>query len=409
MFWWGHDERRWRFQRRLRWGLRWRDDRVEQWGDGGQSVFKVGMADSLSGSLSTFGQRNQRGKKIALEAVNEVGVKGGELEILTEDTQSTSQGGVSAAQKLVNQDQVPLLIGAVGSGVSIAIHKSVTQNTDVVQISQNSTSPQLTQYPDLLRMSPTGRTQSTALADLISGDGHDSVAISWINNDYGQGIAEAFVEAYDGEVAYNNPHDQGKASYSNVITSMADSGADAWLFVTYQPEFSTMSQEAFDKGYTEEAQWYGGDSVKGPKVLNNAPEGSLDGMKVVAPSAALNQDNYKEFASTFEERHGSAPTAWSAYAYDAVITTALAVQAADEFTGAALKEVVRDVTRPEGEKVTSYADAHEILANGGSPSDVNYEGVSGPIDLDENGDPKGFLQVFTVSDHAYESTGFVSS
>jgi len=373
----------------------------------GGDTYTIGMVDSLSGSLSAFGQRNQRGKEIALDVVNEVGVKGGELAISQQDDQSTSQGGVSAAQTLVNQEGVPLLIGTVGSGVSTAIYESVVKNTDVVQISQNSTSPSLTELPGLLRMPPTGSAQASALSTMVSDDGHGSVALAWINNSYGEAIGEAFVESYGGDIVYNEPHDQGKASYSNVISSMADTDADAWVFLTYQPEFATMSQEAFDLGVTDQAAWYGGDSVKGPKVLEAAPEGSLDGMKAVVPSVPQDAENYQAFVDEFESRFGEEPTSWSAYAYDAVVVSALAIQAADEFTGAALGEVVRDVTRPEGQEATSYEEAHQILAEGGSPADVDYTGVSGPIDLDENGDPVGFLQIFEVVDHAYESAGTI--
>ena len=378
-------------------------------GGGSGGTYQIGMVDAVSGSLSAFGERNQRGKDLAVAAVNEVGVKGGELEVTVEDSQSTQEGGVSAAQKLVNQDGVPLFVGAVGSGVSVAIHESVVSNSSVVQISQNSTSPNLQNYPDLLRMCPNGDTQAEALANVISEDGHDSVAISWINNDYGQGIMNSFKSAFDGTIAYNQSHDQGKASYSNVITSMADTDASAWLFLTYQPEFTTMAQESYDQGAGEQTEWYGGDSVKGPKVLEGAPEGSLDGMTVVEPGAALDQENYKSFASDFQSEYDTAPTAWSAYAYDCVVTGALAAQAADAFSGNALMKVVRDVTRPEGQKVTSYKAAHDILADGGSASDVNYEGVSGPIDLNENGDPKAYLQIFTVEDHDYTSTGFTAA
>jgi len=368
--------------------------------------YRIGMVNSLTGSLSAFGERNKRGTELALEAVNEVGIRGRDLEIIVEDSQSQSQTGVSAAQKLVNQDGVPFVVGAVGSGVSLAIYESVVQNTDVVQLSQNSTSPALSDFPGLLRMSPTGRTQSSALASIIQEDGYDSVAITWINNDYGQGIMEAFTEAWGGEIAYNNSHDQGQSSYSSVVSKMANSDADAWLFITYQPEFSTMAQEAYSNGY--EAQFYGADSVKGPKVIENTPAGSLDGMKLVAPSAALDQDNYKQFASAFEERYDTSPTAWSAYAYDCVVTAALSIATADEFTGAALQETVREVTRPEGQEVFTFAEAMEVLGEDGSASDVDYQGVSGPIDLDENGDPVGYLQVFEVQDHAYASTGFIS-
>jgi len=368
--------------------------------------YQIGMVNSLTGSLSAFGERNKRGKELALEDVNAVGIGGRELEILSEDSQSTAQAGVSAAQKLVNQNNVPFVIGAVGSGVSLAIYESVIQSTDVVQLSQNSTSPDLTNYPGLLRMSPTGSSQSSALAEIIADDGYDSVAITWINNDYGQGITKAFESAWDGDVAYNQSHDQGQSSYSSVVSQMANSGADAWLFITYQPEFTTMAQEAYSNGY--EAQFYGADSVKGPKVISNTPEGSLDGMKVVAPSAAVDQDNYKSFASRFEDAYGTTPTSWSAFAYDCVVNAALSIATADDFTGAALQETVRDVTRPEGQKVYTFQEAMDVLGDGGSASDIDYEGVSGPINFDENGDPVGYLEIFTVENHEYSSTGFIS-
>lgn len=374
-------------------------------GDGGET-FTIGMANSLTGSLATFGERNERGKQLALAAVNDVGVRGGELRIVVEDTGSQPGPGVSAAQKLVNQNDVPVLIGAVSSGVSLSIYESVVQGTDVDQISQNSTSPELSNFPELLRMSPPGKAQASAIADLVSNDGHDSAAVTFVNNAYGQGVADVFRDAYDGDVPFFQAHDQERSSYSNVVTGMADSGADAWVFVTYQPEFTTIAKEAFDKGHTD-VPMYGADSVKGPNVLEQVPDEMLEGMKVVVPSAAVSQDNYKAFAETFDEEFDKQPTSWAAYAYDAIVTAAVAIHAADEFSaGAISNELVKDVTRPEGKKVTTYEAAHDVLADGGSASDLNYEGVSGPIDLNEKGDPAAFLQVFTVRNGKYESTGF---
>jgi len=375
--------------------------------DGEESMgpYEIGMVDSLTGSLSAFGERNQRGAEMALSRVNEVGIDGRELSITVEDSESENQGGIAAAQKLVNQDGVPFLIGAVGSGVSLAIYESVIEGTDVVQLSQNSTGLSLTNFPGLLRMSPSGRSQSLALSNIIADDGYDEVAVTYVNNDYGQSLTDAFVNAYDGDIVYNNPHDQEQQSYSSVISEMNSSGADAWLFITYQAEFATMVNEAFSSGY--EAQFYGADSVSGDSVLNNTPEGSMNGMKIVVPSAPVNEENYQEFASAFESEYGQQPTSWASYAFDCVINAALAIQAADEFTGAALQETVRRVSGPEGETVTSFAAASEILADGGGPDDVDYQGVSGPIDFNEDGDPVGFLQVLEVQDHSYEGIDFV--
>jgi branched-chain amino acid transport system substrate-binding protein len=375
--------------------------------DGGDptETYEIGMVDSQTGSLSAFGERNQRGVNLALSRVNEVGINGRDLDIVVEDSESENQGGIAAAQKLVNQDGVPFLIGAVGSGVSLAIYESVVEGTDVVQLSQNSTGLNLTEFPGLLRMSPSGRSQSLALSNLIGDDDYDEVAITYVNNDYGQSLTDAFVNAYDGEVVYNTPHDQDQQSYSSVISEMNSSGADAWLFITYQAEFATMVNEVYSSGY--EAQFYGADSVSGDNVLENTPEGSIDGMKIVVPSAPIEEENYQSFADAFESEYGRQPTSWAAYAYDCVINAALAIQAADEFSGAALQDTVRRVSGPEGEEVASFEAASGILADGGGPDDVDYQGVSGPIDFDENGDPVGFLQVLEVQDHAYEGIDFI--
>ena len=375
-------------------------------GSSGDEAYNIGMVDAQTGSLSAFGERNQRGKDLALSAVNEAGIGGSELQITVEDSGSENQGGISAAQKLVNQDGVPFLIGAVGSGVSLAIYESVIQGTDVVQLSQNSTGLGLTDFPGLLRMSPTGRTQSVALADIIADDDYDEVALTYVNNNYGQSLADAFLSSWDGSVAYDNSHDQDQQSYASVISEMNSSGADAWLFITYQAEFATMVNEIFSSGY--EPMLYGADSVSGDNVLENTPDGSMEGMKIVVPSAPVEEQNYQDFASAFESEYDQSPTSWAAYAYDCVVNAALAIQAADEFTGAALGDVVRDVTRPDGEQVTSFEAASEILADGG-PSDVDYQGVSGPINFNENGDPVGFLQILEVQDHSYEGTGFIES
>ncbi len=376
-------------------------------GDGDEDAYTIGMVDSLTGSLADFGERNQRAKELALEHVNAVGVGGQELEIIVEDSESESQPGVSAAQKLVNQDNVPFVIGAVGSGVSLSIYESVIEGTDVVQLSQSSTGVGLEDYPGLLRMSPGGATQSAALADIITEDGYDEVAVTYINDEFGESLYDAFEENYEGDIVYDSSHDGEEASYDSLVSQMGGSDAEAWLCITYQQEFATIVNDMYSGGY--EPQLYGADSNRGDTVLENTPEGSMDGMKLVEPAAAEEEDHYQEFADAFEAEYDESPTAWSAFAYDCVTTAALSIEAADEFSGEALSEVVRDVTRPDGEEVFSFEEGKEILDDGGTPDDINLQGVSGPIDLDENGDPRGSLQVMEVQNHDYETIEFRES
>ena len=195
----------------------------------GSGPATIGMVDAVSGTLSPYGERNQRGMDLALADVNAAGIgsAGSDLEVIVEDSESSEGPGVSSAEKLVNQDAVPIVVGAVSSGVSTAIFDSVVEGTDVVQISQNSTSPRLSDRPDLLRMSPSGRDKGSALAKLLDDDGIESVAVTYVNNDYGQGLSGVFEGEFPGDVAYNQPHDQGEASYGGVISDMDDADAGA--------------------------------------------------------------------------------------------------------------------------------------------------------------------------------------
>lgn len=375
----------------------------------GDDGYEIGMVDSITGSLAPYGERNERGRELALEDINDVGLRGGEeLDVIVEDDESTEGEAVAAADKLVNQDGVPLVIGSVGSGASMSIHDSVVSGTDVVHISQNSTGAVLTERPDLLRISPSGATKGAALADLLYDDGHETVAVTWINNDYGDSLADVFEESYEGDVPYIEPHEPEGSSYRGELSEMADTDATAWLFITYADEVTVMINEAYDQGYYEDVDYYGAESTIADEILENTEPGSQEGLTGITEAAPEDQQNYQNFESRFQDEYGESPTVWAAYAYDAFVVSAIAIEAADEFSGEAIGEVVRDVTRPDGEAVSTFAEAKEILEDGG-PDDVNYQGVSGPIDLDENGDPPGNYQIYSVEDHEYVWGDYITS
>jgi len=378
-------------------------------GDGGigSGTIQIGAVDARTGTLSPFGERNERGFQLALDSINETGIgsNDAELDIQVEDSQSQPQSGVEAAQTLVDQEGVPLLIGAVGSGVSTAIHDSVIQGTDVVQISQNSTGAVLAESPDLLRMSPNGAGKGAELATKIRDDGYDELALTYVNNDYGVSLSEVVVEEFEsmgGEVTASVAHEEEQNTYSGTVSELVDTGSEAVLFLTYAAEFTNMVNELVSRGVNDEIQFYGAESTIADEILENTPEGSHDGMIGITESAPVELDTYQRFESEFTEAYDvESPTVWAAYAYDAVMVSAIAIHVAGEVSGSAIGEVVREVTRSPGEEVTSLAEAKEVVDEGGDPDAIDYTGVSGPIDLDENGDPQGAYQVYRVEDHEY--------
>ncbi|NHN61331.1 MULTISPECIES: ABC transporter substrate-binding protein [Halorussus] len=374
-------------------------------------TYRIGSAVSSSGDLAVYGQRHERGMNLAVDRVNQVGLKdGGELAVSVEDTASAPQTGVSAAQKLVNQEGVPLLIAAVSSGVTMAIARSVTIPNQVVQVSPHSTSPQITTLDDngyVLRTAPSDAFQGAAMAQLARDRGIESASVILVNNDYGRGftdVLEARFEAAGGTITNTVPYNSGRASYRPQLNQAMQGDPDAIMFVAYPESFTTMARQAFEMGIKDRVQYVGAESTLAEPIRENVPARALDGMIGTTPSAPTESEAWQSFVSAFQDRYDTQPSVWAAYSYDATMLSALAIEAADEFGSAALRETIYPVSRPEGETVSSFEAAKEALGGGGQ---INYAGVSGSIDLNEAGDVPGTYKWWRFANGDYRMQGFL--
>jgi ABC-type branched-subunit amino acid transport system substrate-binding protein len=147
----------------------------------------------MTGDLQAFGETSLNGINLAVEEINAAGgVLGQPLAIAVGDTQTAAQPSIDAAQKLVSLEDVVAIVGALSSGNTIPVAESITKSGKVPQISPASTSPVITSLADddfLFRTVPSDAFQGVALAEVSRTQGLENVAIIYINNDYGQGLA----------------------------------------------------------------------------------------------------------------------------------------------------------------------------------------------------------------------------
>src|SRR5690625_3861375 len=86
------------------------------------------------------------------------------------------------------------------------------------------------------------------------------------------------------------------------------------------------------------------------------------------PPPSPNNPIRQEFEAAYQERHGSSPSPWALYMYDAAWITALSVIAADEYDGAVLKEIVPTIA-----KRYIGASGHTLLNEDGDSAVGLYE------------------------------------
>lgn len=368
-------------------------------GGDGQGA-KIGALVPTTGALQIYGTTSLNGIRMAVDEVNAAGgVLGGELQLAVGDTQTSPQGGVDAAKRLVSTERVSGVIGALSSGVSIPVASSVTSVEGVPQISNASTSPVLTGLDDkdfLFRTVPHDALQGVILGDLIKQAGIDKVAVIYLNNDYGVGLAEALQGAISGTISASVAYEEKQASYRAELQRAKQGGADTLVLIGYPGDGIPILRQALEEGLFSKFVFT--DGMKAQEVADSIGGGLLEGAFGTAPAADSESETAKLFRAMYEEKYSELPPQpFIDAAYDATIILALAIEKAGSREGAAVRDALRDVANPPGRKILpgQFALARDALARG---EDIDYVGAAGTQDFDNQGDVPGTYAHWVIKD-----------
>ena len=361
---------------------------------------KLGALMPMTGGLQAYGETSLNGIKLAVDQINAAGgVNGGKVELIVGDTQTNPQSGVSSAQKLVSVDKVSALIGALSSGVTIPVAQTVSKEQGVPQISGASTAPDITGLDDndyLFRTVPTDAVQGVGLAELTIGAGIKDVAILYLNNDYGKGLAESFSTAYmkmGGKVTTSIAFEEKQASYRGELQKAAGGGSAHLVQIAYPEDGIPMIKQALEGGYFQ--KFIFSDGMKAQEMVDNIGAQYLNGMFGTTPESAGEAANL--FKAAFEAKFGPTEKPYSDTAYDATMILALAAAKAGNGDPMAIRNALRDVANAPGEKVLpgEFAKGIALLKAG---KDIDYVGASGPVDFDAAGDVSGTFAHWVIKD-----------
>jgi ABC-type branched-subunit amino acid transport system substrate-binding protein len=321
-----------------------------------------------------------------------------------EDTETNPNTGISGAEALINAGY-PMIAGALSSSVSIQVAKQQTVPNGVVQCSPASTSPAITDLDDnnyMWRTPPTDALQSQVMADVgINRLENSTVSTFALNNDYGQGLANAFVSAWEdggGTVQQEVSFEKAQSSYSSKLSTAMQDDPDMLMVVGY-PESGVQIFRDFYSDYSQDAADVIVPDGLRAKSLPGDVGNSMRNVWGTAPKAAGPGQDY------FADQFGGDPSAaFASQSFDAAAVLMLANAAAGENNGEAIRDEMMNVANPGGEEVTpeSLVDGMSKAANG---TEIQYKGVSGPVDFDENGDMKAAVyELFRYQEGGLEST-----
>ncbi len=360
--------------------------------DGGSSsgpreplTLKIGTILPQSGTLAFLGPPEEAGVALAVKEINDADL-GITVEVEYRDSGDTTTDTATVSVTDLLSLDVSAIIGAASSGVSKTVIDQIVA-AGVVQFSPANTSIDFTDYADdglYWRTAPSDVLQGEVLGNLIAEDGVQTLGIMQLNDSYGTGLTAKITEVFEaagGEVTAAPTFNTGDTNFTTQISEILATNPDAIALVTFD-EAKVIVPALRGAGYAGPLYFVDGNLAD---YSADFAAGALTGSKGTLPG--LDTATLGDFTDRLLEVDPNLTDfSYAAESYDAVILTALAALAANSTAGVDIASKLQEVSggSGDGKKATDFASAAQIILDGGV---VDYDGYSGPVTFDENGDP----------------------
>lgn len=348
-----------------------------------EQVVKVGHVAPLTGNQAHLGKDNELAAKMAIADLNKKGlvVNGKKLrfELISEDDAADPKQGTAAAQKLVDNGVVGV-IGHLNSGTTIPA-SAIYNKAGIPQISPSATNPKYTLqgFAGAFRVVANDQRLGGVLGRYAATDlKGQRVAVIDDRTAYGQGVADEFVKGLKsaGVDVVDRQYTNDKATdFAGILTSIRGKKPDVVFYGGMDAVAGPMIRQMRQQGI--QATVMGGDGIcttdlpklAGP-ALGDRKLFCAEAGGVTGPYAAKD----KAFRDRFKKETGQEVKLYAPYVYDATMVLAEAIQKAQS---------------TDGKKVIAALKA------------MKYDGITGPIAFDANGDIQGgTLTLYTYNQGA---------
>lgn len=388
-------------------------------GDGGDDsaaasksdgVLTIGSLLPQTGSLAFLGPPEFAGVDLAIQDINAAGgVLGKDVEGVKADSGDTDNAIAPAeTDKLLDADS-DVIVGAASSGVSMTVVEKI-MSAGTVMFSPANTSTDFDNgdfaEPDLyFRTAPSDILQGAVMSNLLLEDGRQNVAILARQDAYGETLAEEIgkgLEAAGSTVAATVFYGENAQSYDSQVQEIADADPDAVVLVAFEETTTIVPQLVSANVGPQDVPMYMVDGNTAD-YSGKLPDGTLEGTKGTIPGAETSGDFRDRLLEVDPDLKDFS---YSAESYDAVVVSALAAIAADSDAGDKIAEEIPGVTEG-GTKCTTFEECAGLLADG---EDIDYDGVSGPIELGETGSPTAAsIGIYEYgADNTYKPVDYIS-
>ena len=366
----------------------------------------IGSVMPSTGDLGVFGPDMIAAVDIVASEVNAAGgLNGKALQILHRDSATNEQVAADAANALVNVDGAVAIVGGMSSGITLSIAQSVAIPNGILQVSPASSSPAITFLDDndfVFRTNVSDALQGGIIADVATELGYDSIATTYINNAYGEGLSRVFTEGFEGNggtITGQVGHESGQVSYLAELRQAAQDDAEALIVIAYPETASVLLRESVEGDFFDNYIFV--DGVHSQSIFDEVGGNAFDGSYGSVSGSPISQAQ-RDYIDLFRQETGrESDNPYPGFAFDAAAIIALAIEHADSEDPADIRDSLREVANPPGEAVgpKELARALQLIRDG---QDVNYVGAGGDQDFDEQGDVVNTIRLWRINGNQIE-------
>ncbi len=337
----------------------------------------IGVVLPSTGALGFLNPPMIESVKLAVADILEAG---GPITVTYADSGTNPDTASESVNRLLGEG-AHVIVGAAASGISQSFIQRL-YDEKIPQCSPSNTSPSFSTQENAayyFRTVPPDEAVAPIIADEVVADGGTRVAILARADDYGNALANLMVSAFNelGAESRIISFDPNASSFESEVAATRGYGPDAIVHISFE-EGTSIIRGLLEAGFGADIQ-YAADGLFFPtlwELIDPNDANVLDGMKLIGASGS------REFNERLAPITGG-NLIYGGQSYDCVVLLALAAQAAGSTDGDAIIAALGTLT-DGGAECTSYADCAALLAEG---EDIDYVGVSGPLNLDAVGDP----------------------
>lgn len=316
-------------------------------------TIKIGVNEPLTGAFAASGTYVVNGAKIAADEINaKGGILGKQIELVIEDNKSNPTEAAAVAEKLITRDKTPVMMGAWGSSLTLAVMPKLMEY-ETAMIVETSSAGKITTSgnPFVFRISPPSAVEATAFKGIVDKLALKKVDFLVINNDWGRGTAEDFGKMMKEKgitIGLVETMDQSAQDMSAQLAKIKATDSETVIVTTAVDQLTLIFKQAAAIGLKKRIITTGG-SQNPDQIIAQAGAAANDTMHLTTflpwfPDKTPNPEATNYFITEWQKRGFQfAGCTESFRGYDGIRTIAAAIEKAGKAEPAAIKAALWDI------------------------------------------------------------------